>query len=129
MAQRKETMEENRQLTEEEKMDVGKQIYDHLLTIPLAAERYGVTYGTARGWLRQYRRTNGLPPRNHGFSKPCADAGKKADFSDLESMTRDELIDEVIKARVEAERTKKGYTARGGGAEKEFFSLDGASLK
>jgi hypothetical protein len=122
-------MEENRQLTEDGNMDVGKQIYDRMLTIPLAAEKYGVTYGVARGWLRLYRRTNGLPANNNGFAKPCAAAAKKADCADLEQMTRDQLIDEVIRARVEAERAKKGHTARGGGAEKEFFSLDGASLK
>ena len=109
-------------------MDVGRQIYDRLLTIPLAAKKYGVTYGVARRWLRSYRAAMGLPPRNQGFSKPSADAGK-AGVSELGSMTRDQLIDEVIKARAEAERAKKGYMAKGGGADKEFFSLEGASLK
>ncbi len=109
-------------------MDVGKQIYDRLLTIPLAAEKYGVTYGVARRWLRSYRAAKGLPPMNQGFSKPMTDA-EKASISELGSMTRDQLIDEVIKARADAERAKKGYTVKGGGAEKEFFSLEGASLK
>lgn len=122
-------MEENKQLTRCEEMDIGKQIYDHLLTIPSAAEKFGVTYGVARKWLREYRRTNGLPPNNKGFVKPKASPAAKASCEDLEGMTRDQLIDEVIKARVEAERSKKGYTAKGGGAAKEFFSLDGASLK
>lgn len=110
-------------------MDIGRQIYDHLLTIPSAAEKFGVTYSVARRWLREYRRTNRLPARNQGFSKAGTASGAKASCEDLEGMTRDQLIDEVIKARVEAERAKKGYTAKGGGAEKEFFSLDGASLK
>ena len=108
-------------------MDVGRQIYDGLLTIPLAAEKYGVTYGAARRWLRSYRAAKGLPPRNKGLSKPAAAA--KADIGALGAMTRDQLIDEVIRARAEAERAKKGYMAKGGGAEKEFFSLEGASLK
>ena len=32
---------------------------------------------------------------------------KKKNFDDLESLSREELIDEVIKARVETERAKK----------------------
>ena len=115
----KETMEEIKKLTKEEEMDVGRQIYDRLLTIPIAAEKFGVTY----------RAANGLPPNNRGFSKPAAVAAAKADISALDSMTRDQLIDEVIRARADAERAKKGYTVKGGGAEKGFFSLEGASLK
>ena len=125
----KETMEEIKKLTKEEEMDVGRQIYDRLLTIPIAAEKFGVTYSAARRWLRAYRAANGLPPNNRGFSKPAAAAAAKADIGALDSMTRDQLIDEVIKARADAERAKKGYTVKGGGAEKAFFSLEGASLK
>ena len=124
----KETMEEIKKLTKEEEMDVGRQIYDRLLTIPIAAEKFGVTYSAARRWLRAYRAANGLPPSNGGFSKPAA-AAAKADIGALDSMTRDQLIDEVIKARADAERAKKWYTVKGGGAGKAFFSLEGASLK
>ena len=104
----KETMEEIKKLTKEEEMDVGRQIYDRLLTIPLAAEKFGVTYGVARRWLRAYRAANGLPPSNGGFSKPAPVAAARADIGALGSMTRDQLIDEVIKARADAERAKKG---------------------
>ena len=124
----KETMEEIKKLTKEEEMDVGRQIYDRLLTIPIAAEKFGVTYSAARRWLRAYRAANGLQPNNRGFSKPAA-AAAKADIDALDSMTRDQLIDEVIRARADAERAKKGYTVKGGGAEKGFFSLEGASVK
>ena len=65
----KETMEEIKKLTKEEEMDVGRQIYDRLLTIPIAAEKFGVTYSAARRWLRAYRAANGLPPNNRGFSE------------------------------------------------------------
>ena len=43
----KEAMEEIKKLTKEEEMDVGRQIYDRLLTIPIAAEKFGVTYSAA----------------------------------------------------------------------------------
>lgn len=125
----KETMEEIKKLTKEEEMDVGRQIYDRLLTIPIAAEKFGVTYSAARRWLRAYRAANGLPPNNRGFSKPAAAAAARTDIGALDAMTRDQLIDEVIRARADAERAKKGYTVKGGGAGKAFFSLEGASLK
>ncbi len=74
--------------------------------------------------MRQYRDLNGLPPM-----ADCKDAlkilnkAKKKNFDDLESLSREELINEVIKARVETERAKKGYAVKGGGLEKEFISL------
>ena len=37
---------------------------------------------------------------------------KKQKYSDLDDLTRDEQIDEVIKARVEAERAKKGTKSK-----------------
>lgn len=37
---------------------------------------------------------------------------KKKKFDDLESLSKEELIDEVIKARVETERAKKGYAVK-----------------
>ena len=49
----------------------------------------------------------GFAPRNQGFSKPMTDA-EKASISELGSMARGQLIDEVIKARADAERAKKG---------------------
>ena len=44
-------------------------------------------------------------------------------------MDEEELIDEVIKARVETERAKKGYAVKGGGPEKEFISLSNSNSK
>lgn len=51
------------------------------------------------------------------------------DYDDLSNLSKEELIDEVIKARVETERAKKGYTVKGGGAEKEYISLKNQNLK
>ena len=40
---------------------------------------------------------------------------KVSKYEDLKEMTKDRLIDEVIKARVGEERAKKGYIVKGGG--------------
>ena len=44
-------------------------------------------------------------------------------------MSTDQLISEVIKARVEAERAKKGYVVKGGCPEKEFINLSDLNTK
>lgn len=44
-------------------------------------------------------------------------------------MGRDELINEVIKARIEAERSKKGYVVKEGGREKVYEILQEANMK
>lgn len=54
---------------------------------------------------------------------------KRKKFDDLEFLSKDELIDEVIKARVEAERAKKGYAVKGDGQEKVFISLKDSNSK
>ena len=43
----KETMEEIKKLTKEEEMDVGRQIYDRLLTIPMLVSMLICTFGDA----------------------------------------------------------------------------------
>ena len=98
---------EQHSFTESERLDIGREIYDGLLTIPEAAAKYGTTYGVARTCLRKYRRQGNLPPKrggSHVSAKPRANPN----MEELSSMDREQLIDEVIKARAEAERAKKG---------------------
>ncbi len=114
-------MEPN-QFTDSERLAIGKEIYDGLLTIPEAAKKYETSYNVARTCLRKYRRQGNLPPKrggSHVAAKPCIAPG----MDELSSMDKEQLIDEVIKARAEAERAKKGYAVKGGGAEKEFIFL------
>lgn len=48
---------------------------------------------------------------------------KDINIDTLKELFKDQLIDEIIKAKVEAERLKKGYMVKGDGQEKEFISL------
>ena len=80
--------------------------------------------------MREYRDTNNLEPMSDTSEEfKIIQNKRKVNFSDLESMSKDQLINEVIKSRVEAERAKKGYLVKGGGLEKEFLNLDEANLK
>ena len=44
-------------------------------------------------------------------------------------MTKEELILELVKARIAEARLKKGYEVRGAGADKEFIRLDNKNTK
>ena len=116
--------------TLEQRLEIGREIYTHQLSLNEAAVKYEINTYTARDYMRYYRNKNQLPPM--ADTEPVIKKTKKSkaiDYSSLESLSKEELIDEIIKARVEAERAKKGYTVKGGGAEKEFTSLKNQNLK
>ncbi len=116
--------------TKEERPHIGREIYTHELTIGQAAEKYQINNYTARDYMRLYRDSNNLGPMDdYGEEFKLVQNKKKEKYTDLDNMTRDELIDEVIKARVEAERTKKGYSVKGGGLEKVFMSISEMNSK
>lgn len=116
--------------TLEHQLEIGKEIYTRQLTISEAAIKYEINIYTARDYMRMYRDKNQLPARNENPNNPKPIMKKNTiDYDDLSNLSKEELIDEVIKARVETERAKKGYTVKGGGAEKEYISLKNQNLK
>lgn len=50
--------------TREERLDIGKRIYNNELSKSDAAIKYSISEGTARDYMRLYRDVNGLPPKN-----------------------------------------------------------------
>ena len=50
--------------TREERLDIGKQIYNNEINKSDAAIKYRISEGTARDYMRLYRDVNGLPPKN-----------------------------------------------------------------
>ena len=50
--------------TREERLDIGKQIYNNEISKTDAAIKYSISEGTARDYMRLYRDVNGLPPKN-----------------------------------------------------------------
>lgn len=115
--------------TVEEKLEIGKEIYTGNIKIHEAAVKYEIGTTTARECMRLYRDANNLPSRNETKNPKVFVNADRLDYSDLESLSKEQLIDEIIKARVEAERAKKGYTVKGGGAAKEFISLKNQNSK
>jgi transposase len=102
--------------TKEERLDIGRKIYDGEISRYEAAELYGINDQTARNYMRLYRDDNQLPPKRGKRALPapsCKD--HRADMEELESMTKEQLIQELIKARITEARLKKGYEVKGDG--------------
>ena len=105
--------------TKAERLRIGEEIYKNRLSIYEAAEKYGINYATARDYMRMYRDINQLPAKAKGGTE--LHSGRKKpeempeDMETLESMSKEELILEVIKSRLNEARLKKGYMLEGDG--------------
>ena len=49
--------------TKEQRLNIGKRVYDGELSRYEAAEEYGISDQTARDYMRLYRDVNNLPPK------------------------------------------------------------------
>lgn len=111
--------------TKEERLDIGRRIYTGEITRYQAAEEYGIGEETARNYMRQYRDVNHLPPKN-GVRKSLKSfisaANPPTGMEDLTAMSKEELIEEVITARIAEARLKKGYEVKGDGSVIRYVS-------
>ena len=119
--------------TKEERLDIGRRIYDGELTRYEAADEYEISEQTARNYMRLYRDVNHLPPRK-GAQHICGLAKTRSapaptGLEELQSMTKEELIDALVMAKITEARLKKGYLAEGVGAEKKFIPIGKKSTK
>ena len=111
--------------TRQQRLDIGKDIYDDHLSYREAAKKYGVSVTAVQSYYRQYLDEAGL--RSNKTTKGTGQ--DYLTYDELKSLSKEELIDELIRAKVEAERSKKGYTVKGGGQEKEFIVLNKQSSR
>lgn len=103
--------------TKEERLDIGRRIYNGEITKFQAAAYYGISDSAARDYMRLYRDTNGLPAKHWGIrsGETISFRTEPAETEELESMTKEELIREVMRARIREARLKKGYEVKGDG--------------
>ena len=104
--------------TKEERLDIGRRIYDGEITRYQAADKYGISEYTARTYMRMYRDLNGLAPKNKANNSLTAimKAKPSSDLRDFETMTKEELIIELVKSKIAEARLKKGYEVKGDGS-------------
>ena len=117
--------------TKEERLNIGRRIYDGELSRYAAAEEYSIGEQTARNYMRIYRDANHLSPKHNqqnSHSKAVSSAAPSG-LEDYEAMTKEDLIRELVKSRIAQARLKKGYEVKGVGAEKEFVRLDSKNTK
>lgn len=97
--------------TREERLDIGKQIYNNEINKSDVAIKYRIGEGTARDYMRLYQDVNGLPPKNRiqkdENTVKISAHSSKSDLSEYESMTKEELIKELVKSWINEARLKK----------------------
>lgn len=112
--------------TKDARIDIGRRVHEHEITYKEAEEQYGLSSASISNYVQLYRSINGIIPSKgkHYFRQVD---GLKMD--ELKSLSKDELINELIRAKVNEERAKKGYMVKGGGREKEFVSIVDKNMK
>jgi transposase len=63
------------------------------------------------------------------IAKAKATPSASEDISGYESMTKEELIRELVLAKINEARAKKGYEVKGVGVEKEYIVYDSRNTK
>lgn len=116
----------------EERIEIGRQIFHREVTRQEAMLKYSISKNTVDNYLKEYKLSAGIPLQQHNSiqrSLAVLQNDDKVDIEKYRSMSKDELIDELIKAKASELRAKKGYEVKGSGAEKEFSILKGRNSK
>ena len=119
--------------TKEERLDIGRRVYAGELTEIEAQQEYRIGRTCVQNYVYQYKVANGIPTRKlnqkNGQMKPLSQSSDEMDISVYEAMSKEELIEELIRAKVNELRAKKGYEVKGDGANKEYISLNNKNTK
>lgn len=118
--------------TKAERLDIGRRVYNGEMTTLEAVAKFGVGRTSIENYIRAYRISNGLPARSNGVNpkkQKLVVTESTPGYSEFDSMTREELIGEIIKARINEARAKKGYVVKGDGAEKVYEPIENENTK
>lgn len=117
---------------DERMMDIGRRVYHGEMTTLEAVAKFGVGRTSIENYIRAYRISNGLPAKGNGVNpkkQQLLVTDSTPEYSEFDSMTREELIGEIIKARINEARAKKGYVVKGDGAEKVYEPIENENTK
>ncbi len=120
--------------TREQRLDIAKRVYDGELTVEEVAVKYELNPSSVKGYLRLYRAETGLPPRTRrkkteNVTQHIEEEQKDSSLKEYESMSKEELIDALVMARINEARLKKGYSVKGSGVEKKYLPIDNGNIK
>ena len=122
-------------IQKEQRMTIGKEIVDGLISSAEASKKYGISRSLAQKYATDYRRANGLPVQSRPIANKTSQTVKlksnatSFDLEDYQSMSKEQLIEELIKSKINEARAKKGYEVKGDGQNKEFISLNNRNSK
>ena len=123
--------------THEERIDIGRDIYTSGMSCADAMAKYNLSHGSVERYVSMYKAENGIKgTRSLSCENPAPKQLSKArqatsdyDIESYKAMSKEELIDELIRAKVNEARAKKGYEVKGDGANKEFISINNKNMK
>lgn len=117
----------------EQRLDIARRVYERELTVEEASVKYELNPSSVKGYLRLYRAETGLPPRTHRKKTWNAtqhiEDQKDSSLKEYEAMSKEELIDALVMARINEARLKKGYSVKGSGVEKKYVPIDSGNIK
>lgn len=103
--------------TKEQRLDIGRQIYTGEITYGQALKKFEVSRWSLKEYVRLYREVNGLPvmkKSNQNVQSTLKNIEPNT-LEEYEAMSKEELINELVKARIAEARLKKGYEVKGDG--------------
>ena len=119
--------------TKEQRIEIGRQVYTQELSHNDAMKKYGIVSSCVDNYVRLFKIENGIPTRCQGpnpiSAKLLSAQGPYQDIEMYKSMSKEELINELILAKANELRAKKGYEVKGVGANKEYVSLNNRNTK
>lgn len=126
-------------LTKEERMDIGRRMYNREITFRDVISMYDVSESCAHKCMTDYKRLHSIPlckpnreTQQSSDNRPIKLISKGVSEADIEAymaMSKEELINALILAKVNEARAKKGYEVKGDGASKEFVPLNKKNSK
>ena len=122
--------------SKEERLEVGRKIHESGLSNLNAGIMFGISEESARRYRILYEQSQGIEHDSSRAHKGTVDTAAlitpgepMSSSDDYSSMTREELIEELMKSKIREARLKKGYLVKGVGADKEFILLDSKNTK
>lgn len=119
--------------TKDERIDIGRQVYTHELSHKEAMKKYNIVSSSVDTYVRLYKIENGIPTSSYipeiKDKTPIIKHNEQLCIEDYKAMSKEELINELILAKANELRAKKGYEVKGVGANKEYISLSNKNTK
>lgn len=115
--------------SKEERIEIGRRVHEGELTYLKAQQEYSVSEESIRRYVHTYRESAGIHVPSPLTRKLELIGEDISGYEKYQNMTKDELIDELIRAKVAEARAKKGYEVKGGGPNKEYVILSNKTTK